>query len=168
VVSHRGAYALDLPTVFGNHIWYDVEIFREYYEVAKAALAANDNVAARSTFQEMTRLYRGHYVQSFYSVWCTPYRSDLKYAYIDAHLQLAQMAWADQQFDECITHWQHLLTVDSCLEEAHQGLINCYMQQGKRGLALRQYQRCVNTLNNELSVSPGPAIQSLYQSLINS
>jgi LuxR family maltose regulon positive regulatory protein len=167
VVTHGGTYKLDLASIFENRIWYDVEIFRKRYEAAKAALVANDDVAARSAFQEMTSLYRDNYVSSIYSDWCSPYRNNLKYAYIDAHLQLAQIAWRNLQIDECITHWQHLLAVDSCLEEAHYGLMSCYLQQGKRGLALRQYQRCVEALNNELSVTPGPAIQNLYAGLIN-
>ncbi|HLZ57034.1 MAG TPA: BTAD domain-containing putative transcriptional regulator [Ktedonosporobacter sp.] len=168
VVSHGGSYQLDLTSVFGQQVWYDVAVFREYYTMAKAAQTAGDSVAARSAFQEMTRLYRGNYVQSFYSDWCASCRNELRYAYIDAHHQLALIAWDQEQIDECIAHWHHLLSVDNCLEEAYYGLINCYLRQGRRGLAMRQYQRCVEVLDAELAVAPGQAIQALYQNLINS
>jgi DNA-binding SARP family transcriptional activator len=168
IVSKGGTYALKLDNVFNTQVWYDVQAFRDSYAIARAALAANDDGAARSAFNEMTLLYRGDYVSSFYTNWCAPIRSELKDAYTDAHHQLALVAWRSRQFDECISHWHHLLTIDPCLEEAHYGLINCYHQMGKRGMALRQYQRCVTILNDELAVSPGPAIMELYQTVLAS
>ncbi len=65
-----------------------------------------------------------------------------------------------------MSHWQHILAIDSCQEQAHYGVIRCYMHQGKRGLALKQYQRCVTILQEELSISPGPAIQKLHQRML--
>jgi len=76
------------------------------------------------------------------------------------------MAWSQEHVDESLSHWKHILIVDNCHEEAHYGLMRCYLRQGKRSLALRQYQRCVEALKNELGVEPGPAIRSLYQRLM--
>jgi len=166
IISKRSTYALNLDSDANIQLWYDVQVFRDSYAIAKAALAVNDDTAARSAFNEMTLLYRGDYVSSFYTNWCSSPRSELKDAYTDAHHQLALIAWRGRQFDECISHWYHLLAIDPCLEEAHYGLMNCYVQLGKRGMALRQYQRCATILNDELAVSPGPAMQNLYQSLL--
>ena len=57
-----------------------------------------------------------------------------------------------------------MLAIDKCLEEAHYGIMRCYLHLGKRGLALRQYQHCVAALHNELAVTPGTTIQQLYKS----
>ena len=115
----------------------------------------------------MIELYRGDYVQPFYSDWCTFRRDELRRMYLDARCLLAQIAWRQERFDECALHWQHTLMVDDCLEEAHYGLMRCYLRQGKRGLALRQYQRCRDTLQRELDISPGSAVQNLYQRLMS-
>lgn len=165
VTSHAGAYALDLA--YGEHVWYDVTVFQEHYCTAQAALTIGDDNVASTAFQEMTRLYRGDYAQSFYSDWCTSRRNELRHAYLDAHHQLALIAWRNDRLDESVLHWQHLLAMDKCLEEGHYGLMRCYLRQGKRGLALRQYQRCVESLRDELAVMPGPNIQHLYQRLIS-
>lgn len=54
----------------------------------------------------------------------------------------------------------------SCTErDAHYGLMRCYAHQGKRGLALRQYQHCADILLEELAVLPKPALQKFYQRL---
>ena len=44
--------------------------------------------------------------------------------------------------------------------------MRCYAQQGKRGLALRQYQRCKDILQQEFGTAPGPSIQNLYLRLM--
>jgi len=44
--------------------------------------------------------------------------------------QLALIAWRHEQFDECAAHWQHVLIVDDCLEEAHYGLMRYYVRRG--------------------------------------
>ena len=166
VVSRGRCYSLDLSAVYGTSVWYDVAIFCEQYQAAKAAIDGEDENMAYSLLSAIVQLYRGDYLLPFYSDWCNMRRDELRQMYIKARQQLARMAWRREQFDESATHWQHILTVDKCLEEAHYGLMRCYLRQGKRGLALRQYQRCVHALREELAVTPGATIQALYNRLV--
>lgn len=168
IVSDGRSYKLDLPALYKDEIWYDVHLFQEWYTKARKALESKDEPVARAAFSEMVDLYHGDYVQSFYSDWCIFQRDKLRIAYLDARQHLAHMAWQNEQFDESILHWQHILAIDSCLEEAHSGLIRCYIRQDKRGLALRQYQRCAELLRSELAIEPGPELQNLYQHLLKS
>ena len=168
IVSQGSTYKLDLASYFGANVWYDVTEFQQQQARAKQALSQEDDIVAREALQSMLELYRGDYVQPFYSDWCSFKRDELRRAYLDARRQLANLAWRQEQFDECALHWQHTLAVDDCLEEAHYWLMRCYLRQGKRGLALRQYQRCRDTLQRELEVLPGNAVQNLYQRLIGS
>lgn len=166
IASHAGTYWLDLASLYGNEVWYDITAFQEHRARAKQALEGKDDMTAKTELLAMVDLYRGDYVQSFYSDWCTFQRDKLRLAYLDARQQLALIAWRSEQFDESVVHWQHILAVDSCLEDAHYGLMRCYVRQGKRGLALRQYQRCVEVLRRELAMEPGPTIQNLLQHLM--
>jgi DNA-binding SARP family transcriptional activator len=164
--SYNGSYALDLAAEYGENVWYDVAVFQDLYALAQASLAAEDEVAAASAFEEMTHLYRGDYLISFYSDWCSMRRDKLRQTYCDAHNQLALIAWRQQQMEKSIFHWQHMLSIDNCLETAHYGLMRCYWQQGKRETALRQYLYCVESLRDELGATPGPDIQRLYRRLL--
>ncbi|MBV9713624.1 MAG: tetratricopeptide repeat protein, partial [Ktedonobacteraceae bacterium] len=157
---HAGAYKL-----ITDVIWYDVSAFCQHYNQAKKALRTKDDRVARTELLQMVDLYHGDYVQSFYSNWCTFRRDELKQLYLEGRRQLAHIYWRLEQFDESIIHWQHMLSLDNCLEDAHYGLMRCFLKQGKRGLALRQHQRCTTILRDELGVSPGPTIQNLYQRL---
>ncbi|GCE14514.1 BTAD domain-containing putative transcriptional regulator [Tengunoibacter tsumagoiensis] len=161
-----GAYSLDLAALYGDKIWYDVQIFSEFYARAKAALADEKTESAKKLLQETIDLYRGDYAQSFYSDWCSLRRDELRTTYLDARRELALLFWRDKQLEECIVQWQYLLAMDNCREDAHYGLMRAYMSQGKRGLALRQYQRCVDLLQEELGVPPSASIQKLYQRLL--
>jgi DNA-binding SARP family transcriptional activator len=59
------------------------------------------------------------------------------------------------------------LAQDNCYEEMHRRLMECYLAQGRRGLAARQYQAYVQALRIELDVPPSPEIQRFYQQMIN-
>jgi LuxR family transcriptional regulator, maltose regulon positive regulatory protein len=168
ITSRSGTYQLNLASSYGNKVWYDVTAFQEHDAKAKEALGCKDDMEAQKELSAMLKLYRGDYVQSFYSDWCTFRRDKLRLAYLDAHQQLALIAWRGGQVDKSALHWQEILAVDSCLEEAHCGLIRCYLHQEKRGLALRQYQRCTEVLRNELGVKPSPTTQDLLQYLTKS
>ncbi len=165
-VSSGGGYSLDLTSQYGSDICYDIASFQECYENAKQALARNDEDAAQKAFESMIVLYRGDYLQSFYSDWCSARRDELRRIYLDARHQLAHIAWRREQYDASADHWRQMLALDNCLEEAHYGLMRYYLHAGKRGLALRQYQRYRDTLQQELGVQPGPTIQGLYQRLV--
>ena len=165
LILSNNTYTLQLASRYGKEIHYDVARFEACSADAQGALARTDDVAAASALREMIDLYCGDYLLPFYSDWCSLRREMLRTSYLDAHLHLAQIAWRGEDFEACIQHWQQIIAVDPCREEAHAGLIRCYLRLGKRGLALRQYARCRETLRQELGVEPGPSMQRLSQSL---
>ena len=166
IVSQSGTYTLNLASLYGTHVWYDVEAFQNHHMQAKQALVEEDDPAASTALRTMVNLYHGDFAQPFYNDWCTLQRDELRLAYLDARHQLAQIAWRAEQFDESMVHWQHMLAIDNCLEDAHYGLMLCYIRQGKKGLALRQYRRCRDILQQELGDVPGVEVEKLHQRLM--
>jgi len=165
VISQKGLYTLHLEALYESEVWYDVEQFQCHYLKAREALEHADKESAKVSFQSMIELYRGDYLQSFYSNWCIRRREELRQWYMEAHRELARMAWDDEHIEESMAHWQQVLAVDSCSEEAHYGLMRCYVRCGKRSLAVRQYQRYAKTIEHELALSPAPLLQKFYQRL---
>ena len=163
VISLVGAYALDLGAVYGDEVWYDVSAFREYALLAKDATANEAHDEASRAYEHMVSLYRGDYLQTCYSDWCIPYRDTLRTAYMQALTSLAHLAWERKAYDACLDYWQRHLAIDNCLEDAHYGVMCCYIKAGKRSLALRQYHQCRETLQRELGTNPSETIESLYQ-----
>src|ERR1700753_649792 len=147
-------------------VYYDVATFQKHYERAKEALIQHDHGQAKIFLYTMIDIYRGEYVQSFYSNWCLFQRDALRSAYLDAHSKLAKIFFQAEQWEESMKYWRQMLGVDHCQEEAHYGLMRCYTRLGKRSMALRQYQQCVQICQEELSASPGVAMSRLYQRLM--
>jgi DNA-binding SARP family transcriptional activator len=164
-VFRAGGYRLDLAACYGEQVFYDVKAFQGYRLEAEQALAQHDEARARGALLKLVALYRGDYGRPFYSDWCTHRRDELRAAYLEARRQLAEIAWHAEAWGESAEHWRHMLLLDNCLEEAHYGLMRCYLRQGKRGAALRQYQSCQQILQHELGIQPGPALQHLYERL---
>ena len=169
IASRTGTYMLNLAPIYGKRgVWYDVTAFEEQYMLGKQALAEKADERAKAAFEAAMKLYRGDYVQSFYSDWCTLRRDELRHLYLDIRQQLAQLAWRNEKVEESAAHWQQMLAIDACLEKAHYGLMRYYIRQGQRSLALRQYQRCAEILQQEWGTVPGTAIQNLYRRLLRS
>lgn len=166
IVFQAGLYTLDTAEFGKDQFWYDVDTFNAWHVQAKKALEAEDDEAAASALNTMVNLYNGDYVQPFYNDWCIPRRDKLRQAYMDAHHQLAMIAWRREDWDDSLLHWQRLLSLDICDETAHYGIMRCYLQQGKRELALRQFQSCSQILKEELSTTPKASLQKLYRSIV--
>ena len=58
------------------------------------------------------------------------------------------------------------LVEESCDEESHQMLMTCYMAQGLRHLAVRQFQICANALKSELGLSPSEGLDAFYRRVV--
>ncbi len=165
VVFRSAVYHLDLAACYGEQIFYDVRAFQHHQIEAEQALTLENEARAKEALLNMVQLYRSDYGRAFYSDWCTFRRDELRAAYLEARRQLAQITWRAEAWSESAEHWRQMLRLDTCLEEAHYGLMRCYLRQGKRSAALRQYQTCQDVLEKELGVQPDQAIQNLYQRL---
>ncbi|WP_126556593.1 AfsR/SARP family transcriptional regulator [Dictyobacter kobayashii] len=164
IVSQGGTYVLDLTAHYAS-IEYDVELFQKHFARGKECLEQEDEEGAQHAFEAMLALYRGDYIQTSYNDWSSSRRNELRQASLDAHRELALIAWYHEKIATSMKHWQQILASDNTQEEAHYGLMRCYARQGKRSLALRQYQQCEKILQEELGAKPGTTLQQFYQRL---
>ena len=69
------------------------------------------------------------------------------------------------EFDQAINQAQRWLALDPLNEPAHRQLMLLYAEKGDRSAALRQYQECLQILDEELGVPPEPETTTLYESM---
>ena len=65
------------------------------------------------------------------------------------------------EYGEMIVNAQRFVAADPLSETAHRHLISGYLLAGDPAAAQRQYQSCAQLLEQELGISPGPAIVSI-------
>ena len=117
-------------------------------------------------------LYQGEFLQGFsirearlFEEWVGVERERLHYLVMDGLSQV--VAWRIEQGDymagiQQATRW---LQLDPLNEAAHQSMMRLLAYSGQTGTALRQYQECVQVLDEELGLTPSPETTELYESI---
>lgn len=94
--------------------------------------------------------------------WCLWERERLQDLTLLALEKLMDYCLKSCQYDAGLTYGADLLLLDSSRESTHVRLMRLYAASGNITGALRQYQRCHETLQTEFGVSPGAALRALH------
>ncbi len=142
--------------------WLDADQF--VYAVQRASEIANPE---QELLQQALDLYQGEYLpDTLYETWAAEERERLAAIYLEASDRASELLLINQQFGKLIDLCQRILGQDNCWERAYRHLMLAYDHLGDRGQVGRTYQRCVQTLREELDVAPSPETSTLYQALI--
>ena len=83
--------------------------------------------------------------------------------YLEALQYLARYHYDCGDYAAALLLCQRALAEESCDEEAHHLVMACYVAQGLRHLAVRQYQVYVSTLKTELDLAPSEDLTAFYR-----
>ena len=79
--------------------------------------------------------------------------------------KLAEFYTANHRYEKTVELCHRILAADNCWERAYRYLMVAYQGLGNHGQIARTYQRCVQTLREELDVSPADETVALYDQL---
>lgn len=148
-------------------IWVDVEAFGVHVARARDAEEKNEMLAAMREYRLAEALYTGDFLEEDrYEDWPLAQRQSLKETYMAVVQRLCHSYYEQGDFTACVAEAHKVLAADVCREIAHRWIMLCYAQQGQRYLAIRQYQVCVDALDNELGVEPSPETTRLYRDIL--
>ncbi len=142
---------------------YDVELFLKQY-----ALATNSKEPLQKLthFREAVKYYRGNYLPEIMETWALTPRENLRQNFISILLQVSESYLNQSNYDLALEYCQRSLTEDNLLEDAYRLAFRIYAAQGNRAALVRQYQRCVDTLEREINAPPSPQTLALYHELL--
>jgi DNA-binding SARP family transcriptional activator len=148
-------------------IWVDVEAFQQAIEQARSCLSTGRGDEALRAYALAVDLYGGEFLaEDRYSSWTDDARYTCQNYYLEALHHLARSYVDRKDYPAAIAICQRALFLDACDESAHQLLIVCYMAQGLRHLAVRQYQTCSTTLKSQLGLTPSDELESFYRTYV--
>jgi DNA-binding SARP family transcriptional activator len=110
-------------------------------------------------------LYRGDLLEGWYQDWCLVERERLQNAYMVILDKLMDYYEEKREYRAAMLYGSRILALDQAHERTHQRLMLLYYLAGDRAGALRQYERCVEALKEELAVSPSKRTTSLYDQI---
>jgi DNA-binding SARP family transcriptional activator len=115
--------------------------------------------------QKAISLYRGDLFEGWYQDWCISERERFQMMYITLLDKMVQYCELHQDFETGLAYCSEILRHDRAYERTHRQMMRLYFMSGDRTSALRQYDRCVSALKDELNVAPSERTSRLHDQI---
>lgn len=146
-------------------LWLDVAAFEETYSHVQGLPAQALTRQQVQRLQDAIALYRGELLEGWYQDWCLYERERFRYMYLAMLDKLMNCCELHREYEAGIAYGMSILRCDPAQERTHRELMRLYYLAGNRTAALRQYERCVAALREELGVPPAQATEALCQQI---
>ena len=146
-------------------IWLDVSDLENAYAKVKGKKGVEIEAGTARELAQAVDLHRGPLLEGWYNDWCIFERERLQNIYLAMLNKLMTYHEASEEYEVGLLYGQRILRLDRAHERTHWRMMRLYYLAGDRTSALRQYQRCVNALEEELGVKPAKWTASLYEQL---
>ncbi len=123
--------------------------------------------AVATKLDRAVALYRGDLLEGWYSDWCLFERERLQNMWLAMLDKLMSYCEATRQYEAGVAYSTRVLRADRAREQTHRRLMRMAYLAGDRTGALRQYERCVQALEEELDVRPSRRTEELHQQILN-
>ena len=159
VVYADGYYHLNLEAGVG----VDATCFDRLADQSEHLRSTGDAAGALRLATEAVELYHGDLLLMGSELRTFVERERLRNRYLMLLVQVAHEHFAANDYRRCLATIQRVLDTDPCREDAHRLLMRCYMRQGQRAAALRQYQACTEILRVAFDALPEPTTTALFE-----
>lgn len=157
VVYDDGVYRLNVEAGVG----VDIENFQILARAGQERERAGDRSESIMLYQQAIQLYRGD-LRAGMDVQAVMERERLRALYLTLLARVADYSFAQGDYATCLESALALLANDPYREDAHRLLMRCYVRNGERAQALRQYKLCEQILRSEFDAAPEPSTRALY------
>lgn len=134
----------------------------QFEQAVDQAGQIEDSVQAQSCLETAVALYKGDLLPANYDDWLIPWREEIRQKFLQSLEKLIDMTERSGDYRAAIHHARRLLQQDPLNEVTYVRLMRLHALSGDRAGVRRTYQACATTLERELGVEPGPALQDVY------
>ncbi len=146
--------------------WIDFVEFEKHIKAGQRLEASEKLTEAISVYGIANGLYNGDFLEEeLYEDWPRAQREHIRNQYLQIADRLSAYYVHQNEHTAAVALCQKVLSCDKCNEIAHRRLMRCYHAQGQRHLAIRQYQTCVEVLEEELNLTPAARTVALYRQI---
>jgi DNA-binding SARP family transcriptional activator len=141
-------------------VWLDTAEFERAYLLVQGVSGSEFDRRQREAVQAALGLYRGDLLEGWYEDWCLFERERLQRLYLTLLGKLMVHCEMHGEYELGLECGSRALQCDVAHERIHRRMMRLHYLAGDRTGALRQYQRCVAFLREELDVEP--SVRTLY------
>lgn len=158
----------------GKQLWFDVLEFRSLIAESQQHGHPADTVcsACLSPLTRAVELYQDDFLAGFslrdcpeFDEWQFFQTEALRHELATTLQKLVQFFITQEDYEKAIPYARRWVGLDPLHEPAHRQLIWLYSVSQQQAAALRQYQVCVQVLQDELGVKPSPETTALYEKI---
>lgn len=146
-------------------LWLDVAVFEETFSLIHGAIASELSSHEFQAIQKAVDLYAGDLLEGSYRQWCVYERERFQNMYLMMLDKLMDYCESHHRYEMGLDYGTRVLLSDSARERTHRQMMRMYYLVNDRTAALRQYQRCVEALAEDLGVKPERQTVSLYEQI---
>lgn len=143
-------------------LWLDVALFERVSDSVRGLPAEELDSRHVRDLRAAVRLYRGDLLEGWYEDWCVHEREWLQNKYLVMLDKLLAYCEMHHQYEVGTAYGERILRHDRAHERTYRRLMRLSYLSGDRTTALRQYQRCVAALREELGVNPSKRTVALH------
>ncbi len=146
------------------NIWFDVAEFEGL--LSRVENLPPDSQARATNLERAVDLYRGPFVEEFYSEWTEIRRRELEDKYLKA-LSLLAISYANKgKYDRAIALLKKFIAIDPYQDEVYCQIMEWHLAVGDRVSALRIYKRYLDTIASEMGFTPSSRMQELHKRIL--
>jgi DNA-binding SARP family transcriptional activator len=143
--------------------WLDIAVVEDAVRrLRRDKSDARDLPAAERALEH----YTGDLLDGFYDEWALRERERVRLLYLDGLSRLLVAYMEVGNAERALHHASRILELDPLREEIHREVIRLHLREGRRALAVAQFQQCREVLARELSVEPMPETRDLVADLL--
>ena len=146
-------------------LWIDAAALEQAFDIVRGIPAADLEAPTAGLVQQAVDLYLGHLLEGWYMEWCLLERERLQGMYLLLLDKLIGHCEARGDYETGLTYGARALRCDRASERTHRKLMRLRYLAGDRTGALRQFERCVAALQEELGVGPEERTLALYREI---
>jgi DNA-binding SARP family transcriptional activator len=141
----------------------DTELFEQIYRELKTRHGVDNELAQR--LRDAAQLYRGSFLEGYWHDWCLFERERFQNMYLLIMDKLIEWCLSQKNFEDGLDYGERILRLDPASERAHQQMMRLHHMSGNRTSALRQFERCVRHLKEELDVTPSASTLAILEQI---
>lgn len=144
------------------NLWLDVAVFEQSFASVQEIASRNLDAHEVQTLHSAVELYQEPLLAGWYQEWCLYERERLQNIYLAMLDKLMEYCEVHDKYEAGLEYGECILHYNRACERTHQRLMRLHCLAGNRSAALRQYDQCVTTLEEELSAHVSKQTQTLY------
>ena len=158
----------------GSSHWVDIAEFKNTIEtVEKHAHQSIDSCdSCAKQLMKVSDLYRGNFLAGFFlsdcqefEEWVIVNREAYQRMMSNALRNLISYHERRKEYKQACIYGERLIALEPWSESSHRTMMRLLAMNGKRSASLRQYQDCVEMLDNELGVTPTSETTELFEKI---